>query len=550
MTVKITGGGLVLLSFGSGAAIMALEVAGSRVLAPWFGSSVVVWGSLIGVFLGAAALGAAGGGILADRRPRSSTLAGLLGLSALLTAAVPLATTPVLSLLTELLTDVRGLSLAGATVLFAGPCAALGAVPPLALKLSGPSADSFGRTAGRLAAASTAGGILGALGASFIGIPLLSTTQLIAAVACFLAMLSLVAALAGRSLRAAAAATVCGLSAVFVLCAAPAESARFRHNEAWSPAAADLGNHQDQPPGQALFSTGSTYQKIDVWELPAAEPGYQAQRFLLLNGAPNGLAAVGDGRVLLDSPPAVSGYIHAFLLLPALRPQAATVLFIGLGAGTGPMALSRRFPRLAVEAVELDAEVVRTASEWFGFDHRLVPVRVGDGRACLAGRNERWDIIIVDAYRGDALPFHLLTLEYASLVRDHLSQDGLAVLNLPGALEGPDSRLLQAAARTWRAVLPNSALWPVPSVLPDGSPVPPLAGADERRRPRNIILVLSAAPLPSPEVLRAGIREEDYPRPGITRLLAASLLEPGPDDGGPLLTDDYAPVDLLVAPPR
>lgn len=204
--------GLVMICFCSGAFFMALEILGSRILAPWFGSSVVVWGSLISVFLGASALGAASGGALADRFPHFSTLSVIFGAAAISIAVIPFTSSFLIRGLVQTFSDLRICAILVSLGLFALPCATFGAVTPLMLRLSQPSSGTVGRTVGLFAAASTAGGILGILTIAFAGIPLFSTTLLIRFIAVGLLFLALSSALAGKRLWAVSLSLVSGIA--------------------------------------------------------------------------------------------------------------------------------------------------------------------------------------------------------------------------------------------------------------------------------------------------------------------------------------------------
>src|SRR5512147_2373773 len=112
-----------ILAFVSGAVLMALEILGSRVLAPQYGSSVVVWGSLIGVFMGALAFGYWFGGMLADRWPRKFFLAVILAIAGVLVAAIPFVAPYVFAIAGS---GLRSGSLLAAAALFFIPTALMG----------------------------------------------------------------------------------------------------------------------------------------------------------------------------------------------------------------------------------------------------------------------------------------------------------------------------------------------------------------------------------------------------------------------------------------
>ena len=122
----------------------------------------------------------------------------------------------------------------------------------------------------------------------------------------------------------------------------------------------------------------------------------------------------------------------------------------------------RDFPALQLEAVELDPEVVRVAKRWFALpsDARL-RLTAEDGRRFLQTHDERWDLIVIDAYFADSIPFHLATAQFFELVRSRLSPGGVVASNVIGAIEGGSSKLLRSMTKTYRSVFPTVALHPV-----------------------------------------------------------------------------------------
>ena len=151
-------------------------------------------------------------------------------------------------------------------------------------------------------------------------------------------------------------------------------------------------------------------------------------------------------------------YVPYLSLAFAYRPEAANALYVGLGGGSAPKRAWRDFPDLRLQAVELDPEVVDVARKWFALpqDPRLA-VEVEDGRRYLQRNDRRWDVIVLDAYYSDALPFHLTTQEFLQLVRDRLAPGGIVVANVIGAVEGENSKLFRAF---YRRIARSSRAWP------------------------------------------------------------------------------------------
>ena len=155
---------------------------------------------------------------------------------------------------------------------------------------------------------------------------------------------------------------------------------------------------------------------------------------------------------------------------PTARPRK-NVLFIGLGGGSAPKRMWRDFPDLRLQVVELDPEVVNAAYRWFELPRSpRLTVDADDGRQWLTRHRQKWDVIVIDAFYADSIPFHLATHEFLELVRERLSPGGVVVVNVIGAVTGEESKLLRSLTKTYR------------SVVPDGAPLP---GLRERRRPQS-----------------------------------------------------------------
>ena len=167
------------IAFFSGAALMALEIVGSRVLAPYFGSSVFVWGSLIAVVLAALSLGAYAGGRLADRMPTGRPLAALLGMAGVMAFVMPWAAAAVNRAVFLMNPGPRGGPLLASVVLFAIPGVALGAVTPFVVRMLADRVDRVGGVAGTVSALSAAGSIVGTLGTAFYLIPAMGVRHIL-----------------------------------------------------------------------------------------------------------------------------------------------------------------------------------------------------------------------------------------------------------------------------------------------------------------------------------------------------------------------------------
>jgi spermidine synthase len=521
--------------FIAGGALLGLEIASSRVLAPFFGNSLYVWGALIGVVLAGLSTGYWLGGAIADRLPKPALLVGLLGTGGVLVLAIPFIDGWVLDRVVQWDPGPRLNPLIATILLFGVQSVVLGTVSPVAVRLKARSIEQLGRTAGRLFAVSTAGSIAGTFATAFWLIPELGTDQVLAAAAVALLLAAAGIALVERLVPALALTlAVAGLSVGAVVSLAPESGATVAASQLqnWSPvyrrqARGELGGPEDEQSGYKIVHTkDSQYHRIAVVD-------DDESRYLRFDSS-------FQSGMYLDDPYRTRFGYSDYLQLPfAYRPETKRVLYIGLGGGSAPKRTWRDFPDVHIDAVELDPEVVDVAYKYFQLprDARL-EVEVEDGRRFLVANDGPWDTIVVDAFYSDAIPFHLATREFLELARSRLAPGGTVVTNIIGAVRGPDSRLFRSMLRTYRAVFPTVAIHPVLD-----------AGGNDLEAIRNLILVSGESAAPSKEFLLERWREIRRRSPGapdLTRAIRGRVDAPVSTEDVPVLTDDYAPTDALL----
>ncbi len=525
--------------FIAGAVLLGLEIASSRVLAPFFGSSLYVWGALIGVVLAGLSLGYWLGGIAADREPTPQLFVGVLGLGALLVLAIPFVDGWVLDRVVELDPGPRLNPLLATILLFGVPAVVLGSVSPIAVKLRARSLDNLGRTAGRLFAISTAGSIAGTFATAFWLIPELGTDQLLAAGAVALMVAAGLVALVERLTAAfvlAAAIAAAGIFGLFSLAPEKGGTVAASEFRNWSPvyrqrAVDDTENgNGDSAAGQAgydvLHAKDTQYHRLAVVE-------DSTSRYLRFDSSfQSGMYRGQPFRTRFE-------YTDYLQLALAYNPDAKRILFVGLGGGSAPKRMWRDFPALRLDVVELDSEVVDVAYRFFELprDERL-EVDVGDGRRFLSANEGPWDAIVIDAFYSDSIPFHLATREFLELAQARLAPGGVIATNVIGAVRGEQSRLLRSMLRTYRTVFPTVAVHPVLE-----------PGDSDPTEVRNVIFVAGEGAAPAKQFLAErwrGIREDAPGAPNLTRAIRNRVDAPISTSNVPVLTDDYAPTDALL----
>jgi len=493
---------LELIVFISGGVLLVLEIVASRLLAPFFGNSVYVWGSLIGVFLAGLSLGYLLGGRAADRWPSLALFATLVFAAGAVTFPIPFVATSVMR--TIVLRDYGPQinPLAAATMLFLLPSIIMGMVSPFAVRLKARTVTTVGNVAGALYALSTLGSIVGTLLAAFVLINLYGVRAIIHG----LGMVMIV--LAGAGLLVARRRTAAGVMVVILALAG------------WAVASS--------PPAAAavVFQRDTVYHRISV-----SDEG--RVRYLKLDN-------YWQSAIDLDRPDrtvfAYSDYMHLPLIfVPRLR----RVALIGLGGGTVPRHYVQDYPSVQMDVAEIDPAVVETARRWFTLpEEQRLRVSAGDGRLFLLRASERYDVILLDAYLIDTIPFHLATAEFFRLAAARLAPGGVLASNVIGALEGEDSRLFRAIYKTFRAVFTTVYVFPVGH-----------GAFSSTELLRNIIIVGSMEPaLPAAEVQARAARlaAEVVRLPGFAEAAATLYQAPIRTEDVPLLTDDFAPVDALI----
>ena len=523
--------------FIAGGALLGLEIASSRVLAPFFGNSLYVWGALIGVVLAGLSTGYWVGGVIADRFPRPALLVAVLGLGGLLVLAIPFVDGWVLDRVVDWDPGPRLNPLVATIALFGLPSVVLGTASPVAVRLRARSIENLGHIAGRLFAISTAGSIAGTFATAFWLIPELGTDQVLASAAVALLLAAAAVALVERlvvTFVLALAVACTSFAAVISLAPESGGTVAASQLRNWSPVYrrqapnGDIGGFKDDQAGYTIVHTkDSQYHRIAVVD-------DDTTRYLRFDSS-------FQSGMYLDDPYRTRFGYSDYLQLPfAYRPETKRVLYIGLGGGSAPKRTWRDFPNVHIDAVELDPEVVDVAYKYFDLprDPRL-EVEVEDGRRFISANEGPWDTIVVDAFYSDAIPFHLATREFLELARSRLAPGGTVVTNIIGAVSGPDSRLFRSMLRTYRAVFPTVAIHPV---LEGG-------GGKDLGLIRNIILVSGEGAAPSKEFLLERWREIRRRSPGapdLTEAIRGRVDAPVSTADVPVLTDDYAPTDALL----
>ncbi len=389
---------LMLTVFLTGGIVMLIEIIGARVIAPFFGSSIFVWTSVIAVTLLSLALGYLAGGKVADRAPAPHVLYGATLASGIYLLLVLFIKKATLTMGAQL--GLKSGALVSSSILFAPPLFLLGTVSPFAVKLYTEQMESLGSHVGILYFLSTIGSFLGTLLAGFILIPQFGVSKILIFTANVLIGISLVYFLAfSRNVKWLLAAAI-ALSQVFLF-----------HQEGLSTVFVEGTRWQE------VYKTDSLYGRLKVIEARGRD------RYLIMDSA-------NQGGVNIESGVSVTLYSHVVDVLATMAcPDMKNALVIGLGPGAVPNSFSKR--GVHTDAVDIDPEVVRLYQRYFARygDAGNVSLFIEDGRCFIRKTPKVYDVVVMDVFLGDSSPWHLLTREAFSEIKKVLTDKGVLVIN-------------------------------------------------------------------------------------------------------------------------
>jgi spermidine synthase len=410
------------LVFFAGIGTMATEMCASRLLAPYFGSSTMIWANIIGLILIALSLGYVIGGRLADRWPSPRLLGFIVLGGAVLTAIIPFVARPFLNVTINGIDSVSTGAVLGSffacVILFVPSVLLLGMVTPFAIRLGIRDMDKAGSTAGRIFALSTAGSLAGTFLPPLLTIPLLGTQR-----------------------------TLIGAAAII------AAAACLLLGWRWLIVPVVLAGLIAIPPGAVKATAGLIYEKESRYQFVQVVHRDEANLLYLNEGfavhsiwRPNTVLTGGEWDMFLTVPPLME------------RP-VKRIAILGNAGGTTARSFGVYYPDVSIDGVEIDPQVNAVAKKYFGAsDNPRLSVISADARPFLQAAKEKYDLIFIDAYRQPYVPFYLATADFFKLCRDHLAPDGIVALNVstvPG-----DDRLSRFVSGTLATQFPLVMKWP------------------------------------------------------------------------------------------
>ncbi|MCR4841220.1 MAG: fused MFS/spermidine synthase [Lachnospiraceae bacterium] len=389
---------------------MAVELGASRLLAPYFSSSQIVWTIIISTIMIAMALGNIYGGRAADKNPDPDRLYVRLLIASVWIALIPVVGKYVILLITGVLIVTISsnlLIIAGfvaCMVIFVFPCFLLGTVTPSLTKFAINDLNDSGSTVGRLGAANTIGSIIGTFLPTFVTIPAVGTAVTFLIFSGIILVLSLIYFISAGTCKVKSGIAV----GIFVVCCI------FGHTSNFAFWTSDLA-----------YEGESIYNYLQVYE--------DEERVILSTNVLFGVQSV----TIKDN--SLTGMYYDYAMAaPVLAGyedgedadnSEKNMLILGNGTGTFARQCLNCFGEFDINAVEIDDKITDLAGEYFDMPES-VKVTTYDGRAYLSADKGKYDVIMVDAYQDITVPFQMSSIEFFTLVRDHLKKGGVMVVNM------------------------------------------------------------------------------------------------------------------------
>ncbi len=479
---------LKITVFLSGLVVMIFELAGSRVLGPYFGTSIFVWSSLIGIILGSLSLGYWLGGKISDKKPKVEILSLILLIAGIFIAFVTFIKDPLLIKLVKMNMDIKSLSVIASLCLFALPSILLGMVSPYAVKLKMEKLDDSGKTVGNLYALSTLGSIVGTFIAGFVLIPLIGTSKILFS-----------------------------LSIILFFCATILYLKKMLPLTLILSLLIVLFGFNKKLKGNIIADVDTRYSR--VW-IVYSKDNYTGKNIKLMR-----ISNQSSSAVFLNDDELVFKYTKYFRLDKHFKPDLNKTLMIGGAAFSYPKDFIKKNVEAEMDVIEIDPGVTKLAGQYFGLrPNKRLNIFHEDARTYLNKTREKYDVIYGDAFKSIfSIPFHLTTIEVVEKMYHILNDNGIVILNLSSALKGEKSLFLSAEYNTYKEIFPQVFVFQV----------------DKKRDDellQNIILIARKSNEP------ICFESEDAE---LNKYLQTVRIDFKPDNL-PILTDDHAPVEFYT----
>jgi len=483
---------LNIVVFFSGFIVMVFEMVGTRILGPYFGTSIFTWTNIIGVILFSLSLGYYYGGKIADLKPSEKKLSDILLWGSLSIFLVLTFKDLILYFLKFSINNIKISSLFASILLFAPTSIFFGMVSPYALKLRIKKVENAGSVAGNLSAISTIGSILGTFLAGFFLIPFLGVNELLIV----MGVISLILALMLKKEKIITSLIII----IFIIL--------LLNWYIWSV------NKESK-----ILDIDTPYNKVFIFNAKKESNGREIKIM--------GINNENHSAMYLDnSSELVNRYTDYYNLVKYFNPNFKKALMIGGAGYSFPKYFLKNYNKeKTIDVVEIDYKITELAKKYFNLkENNRMRIFHEDGRVFLNNTKNKYDVIFGDAFSSHySIPFQLTTLEAVKKHYDVLNDDGVVILNLISSIKGEKSNFLRTEYKTYKKIFPQVYIFKMDNPKKE----------DEIQ---NLILI----------ALKTDKKFDFKSSDKYLNKMLKGLYRGELNTSLPILTDNYAPVDYYV----
>lgn len=403
--------------FVTGAVVLAVEILGTRILAPFYGTTIYVWTSLISVTMGSLALGYFIGGKIVDKHPLPIVLFSVNIIAAFL-VILPVKIDQYVLPATNSFGIQYG-PMAAALLLFFAPLFVLGMTSPMVMRLVSKEVREVGSVAGRVFSLGTIGSIVGALLAGFFLLPLLSVSHLFYLFSSIIFLVSIIGLLAYRPH------TIKTVGNVVILIL-------FLLGTINIPKTLYI----EENGTKILHSLSGHYGDLKVVEVAGIR--------CVTNGGVTESCTEGEEKNQSNFFKKIADMIE--------ETGAKNILVLGTGGGNLAASLTEN---IKADLVDIDPGIIKLGKDYLGFQAGTnQQVYVDDARHFLATSDKKYDLIYVDLFKGVQPPYHVFSKEAFELMKSKLSDDGVVMVYFLGGIGERDTSVA-SVVETAKTVFPS-----------------------------------------------------------------------------------------------
>ena len=415
-----------------GALGMVLELVAARILSPYVGSSNLIWTTIIGIMLTSMSIGYWLGGKIADKRPDINLLSFFILIGAFFTSIIPILEIALVKPLSEVMNELVVIAIICSTIVFGIPSFILAMVSPFAVKLEDKNHEEIGKTSGKISSLSTIGSIVGTFVAGFLLIPNLGVRTLILIITITLFILSFIM-FNKKNVK---------YSIAMVLCLIALIGLNYYGKVLFEKNNPDI-----------IQDVDSQYSRIWVKNISVGDINYKTME------VDTGL----ESYINKDTNEMGAKYLYYYDLFDYYNKDAKSTLMIGGAAYTYPTYYLNKYQEKTIDVAEIDEKMTELAIDEFDLDieNPRLKIYTQDGRSFLNNTENKYDTILIDAFKGLNAPFELTTYEALVKAKNALNDNGMVITNIISSLEGEDEDFIKYEYSTYKKVFEDVKLFKV-----------------------------------------------------------------------------------------